>query len=215
MNDEIPCPLCAGAELSAYFEDARRCYLQCGDCALVFVAEQYHLSLAQEKAEYDLHENNVDDPGYRRFLSRLALPLMERLAPGASGLDFGCGPGPALADILCRSGFQLSLYDPFYAPDSSVMDRPYDFICATEVVEHLKRPGMELARLWSLLEPGGCLAIMTKLVRDRAAFAHWHYKNDPTHICFFSEQTWHWWARHQGASLEIIGADVVLLEKNG
>jgi len=52
---------------------------------------------------------------------------------------------------------------------------------------------------------------MTKLVRDRQAFAGWHYKNDPTHVCFFSEQTWQWWAQRQGTPLHIVGADVILL----
>ena len=49
------------------------------------------------------------------------------------------------------------------------------------------------------------------LVRDREAFASWHYKNDPTHVCFFSRRTWQWWAGRQGASLEFIGADVIML----
>jgi 2-polyprenyl-3-methyl-5-hydroxy-6-metoxy-1,4-benzoquinol methylase len=117
--------------------------------------------------------------------------------------------------MLCESGFEVSLYDSFYAPDCSVLDTTYDFICATEVVEHLHQPGRELAVLWSLLQPGGWLGIMTKLVRDQASFASWHYKNDPTHVCFFSEQTWRWWARQRGASLSIVGADVILLHRVG
>ena len=89
----------------------------------------------------------------------------------------------------------------------------YDFICATEVVEHLHHPGAELAHLWSLLRPGGWLGIMTKLVRDRSAFKQWHYKNDPTHVCFFSEETRRWWARQHHASIEFVGADVILLQR--
>jgi SAM-dependent methyltransferase len=105
----------------------------------------------------------------------------------------------------------VALYDSFYLPDTGALRDSYDFICATEVVEHLHRPGVELARLWTLLKPGGWLGLMTKLVLDRSAFAGWHYKNDPTHVCFFSERTWQWWAQQQGASLQIIGADVILL----
>lgn len=185
--------------------------MRCCRCALVFVPPHSYLDRSAERAEYDLHCNEVDDPGYRAFLSRLAVPLLARLAPGASGLDFGCGPGPALAAMLREAGHQVSLYDIFYQADARVFDTTYDFVCATEVVEHLHQPGTELARLWSLLEPAGVLAIMTKLVRDREAFAAWHYKNDPTHVCFFSEQTWHWWAQEQGAQVELIGADVILL----
>jgi hypothetical protein len=179
---------------------------------LVFVPPAYYLDRAAERAEYDLHCNALDDPGYRAFLSRLALPLVARLAPGSCGLDFGCGAGPALAAMLREAGHEVSLYDTFYQPERSVLNRRYDFICATEVVEHLHQPGVELARLWSLLHSGGVLGIMTKLVLGSEAFAGWHYKNDPTHVCFFSEQTWHWWAREHGAGLEFIGADVMLLQ---
>ncbi len=45
------------------------------------------------------------------------------------------------------------------------------------------------------------------------AFGLWHYKNDPTHVCFFSRDTWQWWARQCGAGLEFIGSDVMLLQK--
>ena len=37
---------------------------------------------------------------YRSFLGRLAIPLQAKLSSGDTGLDFGCGHGPALADML-------------------------------------------------------------------------------------------------------------------
>jgi 2-polyprenyl-3-methyl-5-hydroxy-6-metoxy-1,4-benzoquinol methylase len=179
----------------------------------VFVDPQDRLDRDAERAEYELHRNDPADPGYRAFLARLATPLLQRLAAGSEGLDFGCGPGPALARMLREAGHRVALYDSFFAPDEAALEGCYDFICATEVAEHLHRPGRELARLWSRLKVGGWLGIMTKLVRDREAFEKWHYKNDPTHVCFFSEQTWHWWADRQGASLEIIGSDVILMQR--
>lgn len=180
---------------------------------LVFVPPAWYLDAAAERAEYALHRNSIDDPGYRRFLARLAEPLVARLPAAANGLDFGCGPGPALACMLREQGMQVAVYDPFFFPAREVLDGRYDFITATEVVEHLHRPGEELQRLWQLLRPGGLLGVMTKLVLDREAFARWHYKNDPTHVCFFSRQTWRWWARQQGAELTFIGADVILLHR--
>lgn len=213
MSEGLHCPLCGGQQVPPFYRDQRRAYRRCDECALVFVPREFFLSRERERAEYDLHENRVGDPHYRQFLSRLARPLVARLHQGARGLDFGCGPAPALAEMLRERGFEVALYDSFYLPDGRVLTDTYDFVCATEVVEHLHRPGPELAGLWSLLAPGGWLGIMTKLVRDRAAFAKWHYKNDLTHVSFFSEQTWNWWARKQGASLEIIGADVILLRR--
>lgn len=211
MTGQLHCPLCGAPDVLPYHRDKRREYLQCQRCKLVWVPPQYHLSSQRERAEYDLHQNGVNDPGYRSFLSRLANPLMERLTPAASGLDFGCGPGPALAAMLVEQGFPVTLYDIFYQPDKSVLAKKYDFICATEVVEHLHAPGEVLAQLRSMLLPGGYLGIMTKLVRDSDAFASWHYKSDPTHVCFFSEETWQWWATANSAKLERIGADVILL----
>ena len=213
MTDALHCPLCDSAGATLFHRDARREYWRCPVCALVYVPPAYHLSPEEEKAEYDLHQNCVTDPGYRGFLSRLSEPLLARLPAGASGLDFGCGPGPALAAMLTEAGCTVQLYDVFYHPDASVLQRDYDFVTATEVVEHLQRPGGELARIWQLLAPGGYLGIMTKHVIDADAFASWHYKNDPTHICFFSNQTWAWWCRQRHATVERIGADVVLLRK--
>jgi SAM-dependent methyltransferase len=214
MIDFTRCPLCGDEDICEFHCDRRRSYLRCADCALVFVPPGQWPDRDRERAEYDLHRNVTGDAGYEAFLMRLAEPLMRRLAPGARGLDFGCGPGPALAAMLRRRGYEVSLYDVFYQPDESALADEYDFICATEVVEHLHRPGPELQRLWSLLLPGGWMGIMTKLVLDQRAFADWHYKNDPTHVCFFSAQTWRWWARRQGARVEFVGADVILLGKD-
>ncbi|MEP6388616.1 MAG: class I SAM-dependent methyltransferase [Halioglobus sp.] len=196
-----------------FSSDSRRDYLRCPQCLLVFVPVQYRLSRELEREEYDKHENAVDDPGYRQFLGRLFDPLVQRLPAGASGLDFGCGPGPALAHMLMESGFEVTLYDSFYHPDDSAMSGMYDFISATEVVEHLHKPGAELDRLWNILRQGGVLGVMTKLVIDEHAFAKWHYKNDPTHVCFFSRETWQWWARQHDADVAFEGSDVILLGK--
>ncbi|HKK23165.1 MAG TPA: class I SAM-dependent methyltransferase, partial [Pseudohaliea sp.] len=173
-------------------------------------------SAQAERAEYDLHRNCVDDPGYRRFLGRLAEPLLAALPPAQRGLDFGCGPGPALAAMLREAGHRVDLYDPFYAPDPAALARRQrDFITATEVVEHLYRPGLELARLWARLRPGGVLGIMTKHVRDREAFDRWHYRNDPTHVCFFSRDSWRWWAGGRRAQLVFVADDALLIHKPG
>ena len=51
------------------------------------------------------------------------------------------------------------------------------------------------------------------MVLDPTAFASWLYKNDATHIRFFSEYISRWWARNYSAILEIIGADVILLQR--
>jgi hypothetical protein len=180
---------------------------------MVFVPDADHITEDAEKACYDMHENSPDDPAYRRFLGRLYDPMLSRLSPNCSGLDFGSGPGPTLSVMFTEAGHRMAIFDKFYAPDESVWERQYDFVSATEVVEHLRTPGQQIDRLWSVLKPGGLLGIMTKQVRDYDAFTNWHYKNDPTHICFYSRATFEWLARKWGTQAEFIGADVVLLEK--
>ena len=81
------------------------------------------------------------------------------------------------------------------------------------MVEHLANPREELDRLWALIRPGGYLGLMTKLVVDQHSFARWHYKNDPTHISFFSVATFNYLAELWEANIEFIGADVIILRK--
>lgn len=207
------CPLCHGVDVGSYFEDKRREYLRCSRCFLVFVPARFQLAQGAEKHEYDLHQNELGDAGYLGFLQRLGKPLVDRLTPAARGLDFGCGPGPALQLWLQEQGFEVCIYDKFYASDVSVFDCKFDFITATEVVEHLRQPGLTLNALWAQLYPGGVLALMTKRVIDVQAFSRWHYKNDPTHISFFADQSFRWLAKEWDAKLEFEGSDVVFLCK--
>jgi len=211
VGDE--CPLCGCFACAEFHRSRRRTYLQCPECSLAFVPPQQHLSPVEEKRQYDLHENDPGDDRYRRFLSRLANPLLQRLAPGACGLDFGSGPGPTLSLMLAEAGFPTRNYDRWYAPDDSVWDQQYDFITASEVFEHLHAPRFELRRLWSVLRGGGMLGVMTKRVRDAQAFASWHYISDPTHIAFYSEETFRWLGRQWCTEPEFIAADVVLFRK--
>ena len=209
----LVCPLCEVPGPDLYYRDRARSYWQCGRCALVFVPPHERVGVAAEKARYDTHRNDPDDPAYRRFLSRLAEPLLARVAPDAAGLDFGCGPGPALAVMLRERGLRVALYDRFYAPDEAVWSRTYDFITATEVLEHLHRPADELDRLFGALKPGGWLGVMTKPIREPAALENWHYIRDLTHVCFYGRETFEYIRKRWGAEVEIIEADIVLMRK--
>lgn len=180
-----PCPLCGAAEPEPYHRDRFRDYVLCRSCGLVFVPPAQWPDAAAEKARYDLHRNDPGDPGYRAFLLQLCEPMCERVAPGAGGLDFGCGTGGALARLFAERGRKTTGYDPFYAPDELVWTRRWDFIAASEVLEHLHRPARELDRLFSVLKPGGWIGFLTGWLPERAAFAAWPYLNDPTHVAFY------------------------------
>lgn len=215
LSPVLSCPLCLHAAGSNYFHsDRHRDYYRCLHCNLVHIPTSQFLSPQEEQAEYDKHQNSPYDAGYRKFLSRLFIPLHTRLSPSSHGLDFGSGPGPTLSLMFEEAGHHMNLFDPFYAPQKDVLSVQYDFITASEVVEHLHDTAAELMLLWSILKPGGWLGIMTKLVLDRVAFSRWHYKNDPTHVCFFSSKTMDWLARQWQAELLQVGKDVFLFQKS-
>ena len=207
------CPLCSSKNIVLFFEDRKRVYLRCFYCKLVFVPNCYWLSAEDEKQNYDLHENNAADHEYRRFLSRLTTPLLKRLNLKQKGLDFGSGQNSPLPVILEKYGHQMDIYDPFYYKNPLVFYKKYDFICATEVVEHLHNPNKEFTLLFKMLKPGAWLGIMTKLVIDKEQFSKWHYIRDMTHVCFYSSSTFKYLARRFKTKINFIGNDVILLNK--
>ena len=69
------CSLCGNAT-RAFCEDRVRRYFECPGCGLVSADPASHLSPEDERAIYDLHQNDPADAGYRRFLSRMADPLV-------------------------------------------------------------------------------------------------------------------------------------------
>lgn len=167
----------------------------------------------EERAHYLHHENDMADAGYRRFLSKLADPLLARLAPRSRGLDYGCGPGPALAAMFTEAGHEMAVYDPFFAPDEAVLERQYDFVTCTEAAEHFHAPAEEFDRLAAQIRPGGFLGLMTCFQTDDARFANWRYRKDPTHVVFYREATIRFIADRLGMACEIPGKDVAILTK--
>jgi len=209
------CTVCHQTELRHFLTVRDVPYWRCPQCEATLMDPGCWLDPEGEKRVYELHDNNPDDPGYRQFLNRLGEPLAARLATGSEGLEFGCGPGPALADILQQRGFRVSLYDPFFHPDESALSRSYDFITCTEVVEHLHDPWSVFAQLDRLLKPGGWLGVMTCFQTDDERFANWHYRRDPTHVVFYREQTLAHIARRFGWALVVPVKNVALFHKDG
>lgn len=207
------CPLCKKEDPVFYHKDKKREYWQCRRCDVVFVPKDFQLNSTLEKAEYDLHQNCSDDQGYRKFLERIMQPVVEEVSEKSFGLDFGCGPGPTLSKMFEEHGHTVKLYDLYYYPDTSVLDLQYNFITASEVVEHLAEPLVIFDKLYGMLKDDGLLAVMTKRVKGKEAFSSWHYKNDPTHIIFYSLRTVEWLAKTLGAELIVTGPDVFLLKR--
>lgn len=207
------CPLCRHSVLSTIDCPPQR-YYRCLHCKLVFLDFLQRPDPAEERRHYDLHVNHPDDPGYRRFLSRAMQPVLDTITPPASGLDFGCGPGPTLSVMLREHGYECADHDPIYFPDQELLQSQYDFVTCSEVIEHVHQPDAVWPLLARLLKPGGLLVVMTKRLRSLEAFPDWHYRRDPTHVCFYSVATFEWVAARHAMTLTVHGDDVVSLKRH-
>lgn len=189
-----------------------RDYWRCEICMATFLDPAQRPTPDEERAHYHHHQNDPDDPGYRAFLSKLTEPLLAKLKPDMTGLDYGCGPGPALAAMLTEAGLEMALYDPVFRDDTTVLQRRYDVITLSEVAEHFFDPAAEFERLDHMLKPGGWLGVMTCFQTDDDRFARWHYRRDPTHVVFYRPATLQVVAEQRGWRCEIPRKDVALMQ---
>ncbi len=182
------CGLC-GHEASTHQVVATKKYFNCEHCSLVFLDPQSYLSSNDERAQYELHQNNSFDLNYRKFLHPAFEAVLKYSLAGGCGLDFGCGPGPTLSVMLEEAGFKMNIFDKFFFPDQRVLAESYDFVTCTEVIEHVAELESFLQKIMSLMHPGGLMVVMTRILQDETDFATWHYRIDPTHISFLRPQT--------------------------
>jgi len=212
-KEKFTCPVCRASGARRLLEVDDRTYWRCRICDATFLDPSQRLSRDDEVSHYQHHENDPDDPRYRRFLSKLADPLLAKLKPGMTGLDYGCGPGPALAAMFEEAGLEMVLFDPFFRNDPTVLDQHFDVITLSEVAEHLFEPADVFDSLGDKLKPGGWLGVMTCFQTDDERFATWHYRRDPTHVIFYRPSTLQVVAEKRGWRCEIPRKDVALMQK--
>jgi SAM-dependent methyltransferase len=182
------CRLCHAADglTPVRGRDPRR-YVRCGRCQLIQLEREFFLDEADERARYLSHQNHIDSPGYVAFLDQAVAPALLHLNAHMRGLDYGCGPSPTLSALLHRAQIPCDDYDPYFRPEPPT--GPYDFVFATEVLEHFKDPAGSLAQIHDLLKPRGLLIVMTEAWTDLDRFRTWHYTSDATHVCFYHART--------------------------
>ncbi len=211
-NNTTPCPLCSGNDVVLFFcedKNYRQVYYHCLDCDLVFVAPECRLSSSDEKARYDMH-NNDESQHYVDFLSRLATPTLQYLPPHSRGLDFGSGTSQAMAKLFRQQGHDCQCYDIFYYPTPTLLEQKYDFLIASEVIEHLYEPKVVFEQWLSLLHANGVLAIMTCFRPVERSFSAWWYKNDPTHVSLFSAKTFKFLEQRYGLKRLLVCKDIAI-----
>ena len=191
---DLTCPLCGSDGPFGHRVDIRRRHHRvCPDCRLIFVKSHYLPEPAEEESRYHFHQNDADDAPYVEFLQQAVTPALPLLQPGMHGLDFGSGKVPVLPELLAAHGLRCDVYDPFFFPE--LPERTFDFLFATEVIEHFYYPARDWNRMISLLNPGGILVAMTAPWTEEIDFPLWGYASDRTHVAFYHEATLAWIAR--------------------
>ena len=184
------CHICDEPTLMFIDEKHQMLYYHCTACEYIFKDPSVYQELAEQKARYDLHENEAENEGYRAYFQRFldfVLPLVQN---PKNALDFGCGESSLLSSMLEEEGISCDYYDPLYHPNGLIDSKKYDMILSTEVFEHLHQPKEVFESLLDRLNIGGYLAIQTEFhPKEMGAFMNWYYTQDPTHIVFFTVET--------------------------
>ena len=207
------CLVCEDPAVKLILEEDEKIYWKCRNCLFISLDPKFRLSSSEEKHRYKQHNNDINDANYRLFLSKLFKPLQGKLQDGAKGLDFGCGPGPALAVMFNEVGHQVDLYDPFFFNNEIVFKKAYDFITCTETIEHFFEPVKEFKRIDEMLVKESFLGIMTTFLTDEKDFGQWYYRKDPTHVAFYRPETFEVIASMMDWTYEIPEENVVLFKK--
>jgi len=207
------CSICHGS--CREIEDKKsRTYHICQDCGFTFLDPSCRLTEREERKRYDRHNNTPDARGYVQwlttFIEQAVLPYAKE---GSRVLDFGSGPVPVLARLMEERGYKVSFHDKFFAPQSP--EGPFDLITSTEVFEHLADPLGTLIKLSAMLKRGGRLSLKTSLrpLSDED-FLCWWYREDSTHIGFFTPQALKALASMGGLNLEFSDLRSVVIFRN-
>ena len=204
--------LCKWPGLTSYYKDEQHSFYNCPNCFGLSRDPKTFLSTTAEKARYLTHNNDVNDPGYQKFVAPLVDQVTQHFnADSSIGLDYGAGTGPVIAKLLEEKAYNIALYDPFFHPNKKVLDTQYNFIVCCEVMEHFYDPYSEFKKLRALLLAGGKLICKTDLYATDLDFGNWYYKNDPSHVFIYHRNTLSWIQEHFGfATLTLNNRTLVL-----
>jgi len=206
------CALC-GSTTTAFAVVQNRAYHQCVICNGISLHPSHFLSDDLEKKRYETHNNDVTDPGYQRFVSPIVDAILTDYNPLDKGLDFGSGTAPIITVMLKNQNYNIDSYDPFFDPNPKALETTYSYIACCEVMEHFYNPNQEFALLHGLLQENGSLYCKTNLYDSSINFDSWWYKNDATHVFFYTKETLHWIKKYYNFNEIQISKELIIFRK--
>ena len=213
------CPLC-GSKVNRRFELGHTIVHQCEapGCSLLFSDPQLDdasLAQAYEKHYYPPNGNG-HKTSYENTPEEILLQTFEKMnaefgtLSGKSLLDYGCGIG-RLCHVAGEYGIRATGIESdrharekakrngsvgIYANINELREAQpgaqFDIVTLWDVIEHLRKPWVELEELFNFLKPGGLLLLSTMntgCLRARVERGRWVNMVNPTHFYYFTRQS--------------------------
>jgi len=191
-------------------------YYRCKSCGFIYLDDAEIIDTQSEKKHYEQHNNSFESLGYvKMFESFIEVAISPYEKEIKTALEFGCGTGAVLAELLRRRGMKVDKYDIYFYPNRVYEGKRYDLITSTEVFEHLQKPLEILELLSEHLEEGGYITLMTKFPPSSdKEFLDWWYRRDVTHISFFTPKSFEIMAQKIGLKMvKTIDKNIVIFQK--
>jgi SAM-dependent methyltransferase len=217
----VPCPLCgddatlrySGCQDLEYFLEASYDFYRCRGCGLVFL---HPLPTREElPGLYPSTYHNFDPPSnpvsrwlLDHYYEHQCTICRRHLAPDGALLEVGCAAGDVLARMqghgyhdvqgielsleACQQAWQRGLKVFHGTLDEFETDQRFDLIFMSHVIEHVIDPVATVAKLASLLKPGGVLYLETPNVGSldaRLWKQGWGLIHYPRHLHLFDRST--------------------------
>lgn len=200
------CRLCS-TPATILFKDSRSFYF-CGTCGLIFT----DCPLTNED-KIKHYQSQFDNDFNWKAEAKGFEPLFHKNSGDYRIFDYGSGSGK-LGSALRDLGYDVDCYEPMFDGEftSRNLYGKYDFIILNEVIEHIENLKSVLTDIHYLLGSNGRALIKTfltdEIINDPSnasdIFANWWYKNDMTHISFFSLITFEYICNRLFPDLKII-----------
>lgn len=199
MNFEKKSCKCCNFPLENDFIIKNKIYFFCKNCNSIFLCDDFFLSPENQVNRYLLHNNTLEDINYKNYLEKFINRVLEFInLEKIDFLDYGSGPNPCLVELIKEKFFNFNKidgWDLFFTRDFFPKENSYSLITCLEVAEHFENPQESFRHISSLLKKDGFLAIQTQffeceedITNTEKKFATWWYKEDTTHVTFYSKE---------------------------
>ncbi len=233
----LRCPFCENTFLIEENQKNKQ-YYQCSvsdtsGCGGFFVHPDFFNTVQEQKDRYLLHTNElvseIKSNGYRRYLEKYLSTVLgyesktERGGNIQALFDYGSGPYPAFVMLLreynekkvFKNDVQIKHWDPFFYPNGDFFENGADIVFCLEVIEHFENPLEGFEGLAKSCAQGGLIAIQTQLAPNTFDdFKKWWYKDDFTHVSFYTHASIEACSKRVGLVLEAEKDGVVFLRKH-